>query len=158
MTHQQQTQNEEGESLERSTKLDDGGHLSLNLLFVFRDFNHSYQSGDLDKLVKLTDPSDSDHLINLGLASIVLHLGHLRRLVGVSSSDDQLEWNDGEEIYKEPRDEVGVGNLFAVVDYFIGFIDVGTVEVNHDIDEEETIDRVVHVHVPSDGFKSFRER
>jgi len=101
MTHQQQTQNEEGKPLERCTKLDDGSHLSLNLLFVFRDLNHSYKSGNLNKFVKLTNSCNSDHLIDFGLAAIVLHL-HLVHLccllVSVGSGDDQLERNDGQEI------------------------------------------------------------
>jgi len=45
-----------------------------------------------------------------------------------------------------------VGYLFAVVDDFVGFIDVGTVEVNYYINKEEAIDGVIQIHVPGDGF------
>ena len=47
--------------------------------------------------------------------------------------------------------------LFAIVDDFIGFIYVSTIEVYNYVNKEEKVDTVIQIHVPVDGFKSFRE-
>ena len=132
MDQNEKCKNAPHKSLESNSNFEELLEVLQKLTFVFDDFQHPYEPGELHKLVHSSDPCDSHDLVDIW------------------SSKEYIKWNDCHQVNEEPSFQVLLGNNFSISYQEKIIVKYGFVKNDQNIKQEADINKAIEPN-PANG-------